>query len=98
MSVLQEAMELERVMGELLSEGRVSECCDLARLLGGQSSDLTIVLVCVMFPSSSSDSVIITRKCVFQSIPTEKVKLCSNNNNNELISRTLFHVKHARLR
>ncbi|XP_070207763.1 spatacsin-like isoform X2 [Littorina saxatilis] len=43
----EEAMELERVMEELLSEGSVSECCHLARLLGGQSADLVVVLTCI---------------------------------------------------
>ena len=42
---VQEAMELEAMMEELLWEGRVSECCHLARLLGGQCTDLIVVLV-----------------------------------------------------
>ena len=44
---MQNVLELEQVIGELLSEGCVSECCHLARLLGGQSTDLIIVLVSV---------------------------------------------------
>ncbi|KAK7503511.1 hypothetical protein BaRGS_00005050 [Batillaria attramentaria] len=43
----EEAMELEKVMVELLAEGRVSECCRLARTLGGQCTDLVIVLTCI---------------------------------------------------
>ncbi|XP_076465994.1 spatacsin-like [Babylonia areolata] len=43
----EEAMELEGVMGDLLAEGHVAECCDLATLLGVHTSDLTIILTCI---------------------------------------------------
>ncbi|KAL8574758.1 hypothetical protein ACOMHN_035875 [Nucella lapillus] len=43
----EEAMELESMMGDLLAEGHVTQCCDLATLLGGHCEDLTIVLTCI---------------------------------------------------
>lgn len=46
---VQEREEMEKVIGELLSEGRIKECFQLASVLGGHSDDLLITHVSSIF-------------------------------------------------
>ncbi|PVD19335.1 hypothetical protein C0Q70_19822 [Pomacea canaliculata] len=43
----EEREEMEKVIGELLSEGRIKECFQLASVLGGHSDDLLITHTCI---------------------------------------------------